>query len=81
MLAYVVNITSIPDSIILFENEEFSIDTIAGIKLKENNTIIQASSELVNSYYNESASKTYNLSLLGLNFKKVTTTIICFIWN
>ena len=76
ILSYVVNITSIPDSIILFENEEFSIDTIAGIKLKEDDTTIQASSELVSSYSGESISRIYNLSLLGLNLKKVTTNII-----
>ena len=77
ILAYVVNITSIPDSIILFENEEFSIDTIAGMKLEEDDdTTIQASSELVNSYSGESVSKTYNLSLLGLNLKKITANVV-----
>lgn len=77
ILAYVVNITSIPDSIILFENEEFSIDTIAGVKLEEDDdTAIQASSELVNSYSGKSVSKTYNLSLLGLNLKKITANIV-----
>lgn len=77
ILAYVVNITSIPDSIILFENEEFSIDTIAGVKLEEDDdTTIQASSELVNSYSGESVSKTYNLSLLGLNLKKITANVV-----
>lgn len=77
ILAYVVNITSIPDSIILFENEEFSIDTIAGVKLEEDDdTAIQASSELVNSYSGKSVSKTYNLSLLGLNLKKITANVV-----
>lgn len=35
ILAYVTNISSIPDSIILFQNDEFSMQTIAGIKIEE----------------------------------------------
>ena len=35
ILAYVTNISSIPDSIILFQNDEFSLQTIAGIKIEE----------------------------------------------
>lgn len=76
MLAYVTNITSIPNSIILFENEEFSIDTIAGITIKENSSTIEASSELVESYSKERTSKTYNVSLLGVNLKTITTNTI-----
>lgn len=76
MLAYVTNITSIPNSIILFENEEFSIDTIAGITLKEKASTIEASSELVKSYSKERTTKTYNVSLLGVNLKTITTNTI-----
>lgn len=77
MLAYVTNITSIPNSIILFENEEFSIDTIAGITLKENVSTLEASSELGNSYSSKQRnSKTYNVSLLGVNLKTITTNTI-----
>lgn len=76
MLAYVTNITSIPNSIILFENEEFSIDTIAGITLKESSSTIEASSKLVENYSKEKTSKTYNVSLLGVNFKTITTNTI-----
>ena len=35
ILAYVTNITSIPDSIILFQNEELDLETIAGINIEE----------------------------------------------
>lgn len=35
LLAYTTNITSIPDSVILFQDDEFSLQTIAGIKIKE----------------------------------------------
>lgn len=76
MLAYVTNITSIPNSIILFENEEFTIDTIAGINIKENSSTIEASSELVESYSKERTTKTYNVSLLGVNLKTITTNTI-----
>lgn len=76
MLAYVTNITSIPNSIILFENEEFSIDTIAGITLKESSSTIEASSKLVENYSKEKTSKTYKVSLLGVNFKTITANTI-----
>lgn len=72
VLAYVTNITSIPDSVILFQNEEFTVDTIAGIKIHEQDTI-QASSGLGDSYSNE---KKYNLSVLGINVKTITTNIL-----
>ena len=37
ILAYVTNITSIPNSIILFQDDEISLQTIAGIKVEEIN--------------------------------------------
>ncbi len=48
ILAYVTNITSIPDNIILFKEDEISIQTIAGVKVEEinNNQIIQTSTKL-----------------------------------
>ncbi len=38
ILAYATNITSIPDSVILFENDQLSLQTIAGVKVEEANT-------------------------------------------
>ena len=35
ILAYVVNISSIPDNIILFDDSELALQTIAGIKIKQ----------------------------------------------
>lgn len=74
MLVYVVSITSIPESIILFENEEFSVDMIAGIKLKE--TISVGSTLGTKLSTNINNQKQYNLSLLGFNLKKITANII-----
>ena len=78
ILAYVVNITSIPGSVILFNNQEFNIDTIAGIKLEEqkDDNVIQTSSKLGNSYLDGNVTRIYNLSLLGLNLKTVTANVI-----
>lgn len=50
-LIYVTNITSIPDSIILFQNEELNLGTIIGIHLDEKNPnyqVVQTSSSLQN---------------------------------
>ena len=34
ILAYVVNISSIPDNIILFDDSKLALETIAGIKIR-----------------------------------------------
>lgn len=51
ILVYVTNITSIPDSIVLFKGEELKLGTILGLYLKEDNiqnTAIEAST-IINS--------------------------------
>lgn len=77
LLVYVANITSIPDSLILFQNEELKLKTIAGINiektvetgatLKENNHIKDNSSE---------KKQNYNITLLGFNIKTITANVI-----
>lgn len=74
ILAYVVNVDSIPQSIILFENEEFSIDLIAGMKLEE--TISVGASLGTKVSTNSNNQKHYNLSLLGINIKTITANVI-----
>ncbi len=89
ILAYVTNITSIPDSIILFQNQNLNLQTIAGIKVEEEMKIekskqtVQASTDVGNNINNVEISslddqntKTYNVSLLGVNLKTVTANII-----
>lgn len=87
VLAYTTNITSIPDSVILFQGETFTYDTIAGVKIEEkinteeNEKTVQASTELINTSASEdndaySNTKTYNLSLLGINLKTVKANFI-----
>ena len=72
ILAYVTNITSIPDSLILFENEELNIKTNFGVKFEES---IEVGANLGKSS-NSTESKEYNLSLLGFNLKTITANII-----
>lgn len=92
ILAYVTNISSIPDSIILFQNDEFSMQTIAGIKIEEqintveNEETVQASTELGKnkSVGNDTIDvskyndniKTYDVSLLGVKLKTVTANVV-----
>lgn len=87
VLAYTTNITSIPDSVILFQGEIFTYDTIAGVKIEEkinkeeNEKTVQASTELISTSASEdndaySNTKTYNLSLLGINLKTVKANFI-----
>ena len=78
-LVYVVNITSIPESLILFENEKLNLNPILGVKIEET---IQVGANIGERNYSSnkfpSSSKKiqYNLSLLGINLKTITTNII-----
>ena len=76
ILAYVVNIASIPESIILFENDEFSIDIIAGLKLEETIAVGSNVGTKLEDNLKSSKQKQYNLSLLGLNVKTITADVI-----
>lgn len=80
LLAYVTNITSIPDSVILFEDDELSLETIAGVKIQEkSNDAIEASTKLNDDKVSNNSldnKKEYNLSLLGVNLKTITANII-----
>ena len=76
ILAYVVNIDAIPESIILFENEDFSIDLIAGIKLEETISVGANIGTQVSTLSQSNNKKQYNLSLLGINLKTITANII-----
>ena len=72
-LAYVTNIIYIPNSLILFENEELNIKSIWGVKLEET---VEVGSNLSKSNINNSQLKSYNLSLFGFNLKKIKTNIL-----
>lgn len=66
-LVYVTNITSIPDSIILFQGENLELGTIFGIKLKEvdsNSKTVQTSSSIRGS--NKIEKKNVKVSLFNL---------------
>lgn len=81
ILAYVTNITSIPNSIILFQNQELNLQTIAGIKLEESIPVgisVQGDSQTSNlkQLTSKKQTKTYNLSLLGFNLKTIKANII-----
>lgn len=71
ILAYVTNIASIPDSLILFENQEFSFEPILGVKIEET---IQAGANLQENTFN--SKREYNLSLLGFNLKTIKANIL-----
>lgn len=84
-LIYVSDITNIPDSIILFEEEELNINTIFGMSIKtlevstkdidttQNGEIIQASS---GSYANQEESINVGINLFGIKVKEVSVNVI-----
>ena len=81
ILAYVTNITSIPNSIILFQKEELNLKPIYGIKLEEAIPVgaqIKSNSsdnDALNNMINTEEKK-YNLSLLGFNLKTITASVL-----
>lgn len=90
ILAYVTNITSIPESLILFENEELNFEPILGVKIEE--TVLvgadvsrqKASNLQLQTSENEESKmkianlqeKQYSLSLFGINLKTIQANII-----
>lgn len=78
ILIYVTNITSIPDSIILFQNEDLNLGTIIGVNLDQENPnyeVVQTSSSLQNTSAVEKkkvAVKLFNL----INVKEIEVNTI-----
>ena len=73
ILAYVTNITTIPNSLILFQNEDLDLKTIFGVKLEET---VQVGANLKDSNQELNKEKTYNLSFLGFNLKTITASVV-----
>lgn len=74
ILAYVANISSIPESLILFENEELNFKTVFGVKVEET---VEAGANLQEKVSDLKVSKKeYNLSLLGFNLKTIKANIL-----
>lgn len=77
ILAYVTTITSIPNSIILFQNQELNLQTIAGITIEETIPVgVEPLGDSKASTPQSQTSKTYNLSILGFNLKTIKADII-----
>ncbi|MBQ3144995.1 MAG: PDZ domain-containing protein [Clostridia bacterium] len=76
LLIYVTNITSIPDSIILFKGENLNLNTVFGVNIVEKNyKAVQASSNLNNNEVLET--KTVSLSLFNIiNIKEIEVNTI-----
>ncbi len=71
-LAYVTNIVFIPNSLILFENEDLKIKPIWGMKLEET---VEVGVNISKNTINNLQTKSYNLSLFGINLKTIQTNI------
>lgn len=71
-LAYATSTSFIPNSLILFENEDLNIKSIWGMKLEET---IEVGSNVSKNNVNNSRTKSYNLSLFGFNLKTIKTDI------
>lgn len=74
ILSYVTNITSIPDSVILFQNQQLNIKTIAGVELEE--TVPVGASLKNDTSYSRASTEKYNLSFLGFNIKTITANVL-----
>lgn len=77
LLVYAANITSIPDSLILFQNEELKLKTIAGINVEK--TVETGATLKENNYIKDNSSgkkQNYNITLLGFNIKTITANVI-----
>lgn len=73
LLAYVTNINTIPENIIVFKNENIRIRTVAGLKITES---IPVSTNMAEMAQRKTETKEYNVSLLGINLKKIKANVI-----
>ena len=71
-LAYVTNIMFIPNSMILFENEDLNIKSIWGMRIEET---VEVGANVSKSTVNNFQTKSYNLSLFGFNLKTIKTNV------
>lgn len=78
ILAYVVNIVSIPESLILFENQELNFGTILGLKIEETVEVGAKLQENEKSKLSLTSTKEkqYKLNLLGFNLKTIKANVI-----
>lgn len=89
ILAYATNITSIPESLILFENEELNFEPILGVKIEETVPVgadisvqkastlqLQTSKTEEKSQVSNLQKRQYNLSLFGISLKTIQANII-----
>ncbi len=73
LLAYVTNISTIPENIIILKNENIRIRTVAGLKITES---IPVSTNMAEMAQRKTETKEYNVSLLGINLKKIKANVI-----
>mgnify|MGYP000033145716 FL=1 len=73
LLAYVSNITAIPKSVILFENEELNYKPILGVSI-DKSKMVETSTTIATE--NSKKEEQYDVSLLGIKLKTVTANVI-----
>lgn len=77
ILVYVTNITSIPDSVILFKGEELNLGVILGLSLKENNDYTTIETSVAINNESKVEKKNVKVSLFNLiNIKDVEVNTI-----
>ena len=77
ILAYVTNITSIPNSIILFQGENLNLGTILGITIKEDNEAKESIQTIATIDNNKLEKKKFKLSLFNIvNVKDIEVNTI-----
>ena len=76
ILAYVTNITSIPDSLILFQNQDLGIQPILGLKLEETVAVGADLASNIEQELRANKTKQYHLNLLGFHLKTIQANII-----
>ena len=78
ILAYVTNITSIPDSLILFQNQDLGIQPILGLKLEETVAVGADLASNIEQELRANKTKQYHLNLLGFHLKTIQNKIPYF---
>ena len=75
--SYIVSIDNIPENIIIFKGEDINIDTLWGINIKSNTTLIETSSNINTGEFDKAGQETLTVSLFDkINLKTIDVSVL-----
>ena len=75
--SYIVSIDNIPENIIIFKGEDINIDTLWGINIKSNTTLIETALNINTGEFDKAGQETLTVSLFDkINLKTIDVSVL-----